>query len=98
MENNKKGTLIYHIAPEIRIQNVSKGWKLFNGKEERATVTLLSDNTTLQLSDFTEETQASPYRTWIFEGEMESKGGSILKVDFSLNQEVTTIKVEIDLK
>ena len=92
-----EGTLLFHVAEGVKVEEAEKGWKLYRNDELVAVVEVESTKD-IELKSVVGEEGEYPYCTWIFNGYSEPKYGSLLIVNFNGEAGENLIKTNITLK
>ena len=92
-----EGTLLYHVAEGVDVEETSDGWNLYRG-EELVAVVSVTGNVDFEVDTVRGENGEYPYQTWIFDGKKEPVYGSLLKINISGKLGNNKIDTSIDLK
>ena len=87
--------LIFHVAPEVEVEEVPSGW-LFLRNGKRIARAYADGNADIQRTTYTGD-GIDPWRTWIFNGKPQEQSGTLLALDMDGLAGVNTICMRIDL-
>lgn len=92
-----EGTLLYHIAEGVNVEEKCDGWSLYRNGSLAAVISVTCD-VGVELCTVREKDAAYPYCTWIFEGQEEPSYGTLLMVIIMGKAGRNEIRTRIDLK
>lgn len=94
-DRNYKGTLLWHVAAGVEVQQNKDTYEFYRDAELVATLDVQAVEYTVELIDGEGE---YPYTTWLFDGKEDPVWGKLIKINFRGKQGSTEVQTVFTLK